>query len=148
MFFIPQEAFRCPFTAFIPLGAISLAASLPSFVFFHSHSRKTNWLAVPLLLPFTVLPSFPFINLLFCFVRFLLAEPLPRAAAITHQKKESKKQINFISMKLFRSRSAFNKSHQFSINSRRWVNWWNWLISFGGRRQCPSTTPFQSICPF
>ena len=48
-----------------------------------------NWLAPSALtlLCFVWLNS---INLLFCFVRFLLAEPLPRAAAITHQKKGKK----------------------------------------------------------
>ena len=35
-------------------------------------------------------------------------------------------------------------NHQFSINSRRWVNWWNWLIYWWAEQQLNSNSLFQT----
>ena len=105
------------------------------------------------------------INLLFCFVRFLLAEPGAAPPAITHQKKESKKQINsihqtaplqasFISFILLTGRGRLPSTNQnkpfFPFGREEWNCFWfccwarplhppfkfNWFIWF---RQFPSS---------
>ena len=80
------------------LHSFSQQQATPSTTSLFSLRKKKSLLLIGLLLSsfhsaFVWLNS---INLLFCFVRFLLAEPGAAPPAITHQKKESKKQINSI----------------------------------------------------
>ena len=44
------------------------------------------------------------------------------------------------------ARRSESINHQFSINSRRWVNWWNWLIYWWAEQGANQPNLFFSIC--